>query len=308
LIELLKNIPGKQYIIFFPLLVFVLIFSLFIINRILFRLKTSKISFPDIDKINYIELAYAKKGKQYAVQAIIINLLNKNLLKINMNTNKVEKNITNSITDSKLTGREKRIYNYFSKGYILDKHVINSITNNYRNYFNTINKKLENLKLVQKSQIKSALFISVIILIFGISKLILGITNNKPSLFLFIEIILLLVLNFKFFTIKSNYRKKSFVKYIYNKYIYLKNCKNIEYELKNKNINSGFIYVLFGIPLSINSNYILKNKIFGTVNLSDAIIMKKNISNDSINNTLDSEGINNSSCGGCGGCGDCGDD
>jgi uncharacterized protein (TIGR04222 family) len=189
MIELLGNIPGP----YFLLVYFVFSVVIIIIAKIIAgRDSTRNMEIPEPSRLSPLEMAFLSKGVKGAVIVSIFNLWKKKKIEIKQGKNSV---ILNPIS------------NDFSGLNNIESHFLMRITGNMlyqdffywrslKNYKGMLQPNIDNLKnlnLFPTNEIKIrywiAFLVSAAILIgFGGTKLLLGISRDKPVAFLFILI------------------------------------------------------------------------------------------------------------------------
>lgn len=194
MIEIIKEIPGSYF-----LLVYCVFSALIIILAKKFAKmdSTKEMEIPEPSKISPLDIALLNKGIKGAIIVSIFNLWRKKRIEIKKTKNNVTiKQITADLSGLnrlesvilKNTNSQKDYQYFFSEKSI--KTIQDIIKPNKDN--------LENLKLLPTKEIKNrywyvSLLTAAILIIFGGTKFILGISRDKPVAFLFVLIVISII-------------------------------------------------------------------------------------------------------------------
>lgn len=194
MIEIIKEIPGPYFLLLYC------VFSALIIilaKKFAEMDSTKEMEIPEPSKISPLDIALLNKGIKGAVIVSIFNLWRKKRIEIK----KVKNNVTLKQISADLSGLNRLesviLRNSSSQKYYRHFFTKKSIKT-IQDIIQPSKDNLENLKLLPTSEIKNrywyvSLLTAAILLIFGGTKFILGISRDKPVAFLFILIVLSII-------------------------------------------------------------------------------------------------------------------
>jgi uncharacterized protein (TIGR04222 family) len=307
MLEFIRNINGPDFLVIYMVYSLVIIFSLKILNISMGSTRKLALN-TDLDSYS-ISTLKSKSSIHNLAQTIIFKLFVEKYLEMKADGKSVTFEKVNKSTDS-LNWIEKSVVEYFEipKAYytlLLDKIKSKDL----KLYGKEVNKQLIEAGLMKsREQLRrEKTFRSIaylLLLSLGVTKLTMGLVNNKPVLFLVLEIILMSVV---FFAVNHvSYLTREGKDYL--------NAKSDEYSwIRNGSRNSGFpsgmSEAVMGAALfGIASMYIYPE--FGALSRSLGINSSSyasgtGCSNDGGGSGCSSSGCSSSGCGG-GGCGGCG--
>lgn len=193
MIEFIISIPGKYFLLFFIFYVFLVIITARIYKYIR-DISSGNKRLPKASELNYLEMAYLKKGRKGALSTAIFNLWNRKVINISKKNKTVTVN-KKSTKKGNLNLLEDLIYSYAQRNtphtkFYIDPYVTEKIDEALKPNISN----LQRLNLIynksRNKENKIILFISFI-LVYALStiKLYFGIVRDKPVLFLILLMI-----------------------------------------------------------------------------------------------------------------------
>lgn len=193
MIDFITNIPGKYFLLYFVFYVFLLIIMVKI-YRAIRDLYFGNKKQPNTYDVNYIEMAFLKQGVKGAVSTVVFNLWNKKIINISKKnkTITVNKKTTKKDNDEPI---ENLIYSYaHSVTYLSRLYTDSNIKEKINRALKSNITNLQKLNLLysnqRNSENKIVFYISLLaVYVVSFIKLFMGISRDKPVLFLILLMI-----------------------------------------------------------------------------------------------------------------------
>jgi len=301
--ELIKEIPGPNFLLLYA---GISILVVFIAKLIVDNDYTRDLEIPETTKLSPLEIAYLTRGLKGAVIVSIFNLWKNKQIEITRVNNDIAlKQISDESND--LNKLESAILNYSKTQKFYKSFFQKESIKTTQKILLPTKEKLENLKLLADSSIVkrnwTASFLSILVLmLFGGTKLFLGISRDKPVGFLIILMVLALcavIFILKPYKVTFSSLGKKFIAASAKRFEWLKAKENTSLATDD---NLLFGISLFGISAFMNSN-------LGET-LEDPYLLEKRAGANSGSGCSgagcgggSSDGGGSGCGGGCGGCG-----
>ncbi len=289
MIDMIKEIPGQ---------VFLFLYILFAFGIVLFGKRyaendyTKDMEIPDPTLLDPLDMALLIKGVEGTIMVSIFNLWKKKIIDIKQDEKKIELIKLSSDVDG-LNNVEKNILGRINSSVLYGEFFTQNVKRRMEDILEPNKQKLEWLKLLPDAEInarysKALTVVFSFLLLFGGTKLILGITRGKPVFFLLVLIVgsIIVLFTSRVFDARYSALGKKFIAASSQRFEWIKNNKSDD--------------------LMADSNLLYGAALFGVgVFMGPSLGFLDQYSNASAGGCAG--GCGGGGCGGgCGGCGGCG--